>query len=112
MIYLCRYQHFPVIYHPLRQGTPEATAHVPAKGLTSGVLQLATRFNFNPTQQDAHQSQRDGNARGLTDASVIEGAGGGRSFKDQTGDVAEPILRHTRLNHNHRNGCWRTSACR
>lgn len=76
MIYLCRYQHLPVIYHPLRQGAPEATAHVPAKELTSGVLQqLTTRLNFNLTQQDAHQSQRDGNARGLTDASVIGGGG-------------------------------------
>lgn len=44
----------------------------PPAGLRSGVLlQLTTCFNFNPTRQDAPQSQRDGNAGGLTAASVI-----------------------------------------
>lgn len=51
--------------------------------------------------------------RRLTSTSVISCEWGGWGgwekrrgfFKDQKGDVPQPILRHTGLNHNHRNGC-------
>lgn len=48
----------------------------------------------------------DDNGNG-TSASSSEGK---CCFKDQKGDVAEPILRQTRHNHNQDNGGWRTSA--